>query len=148
MPYQALLPAQPVVPRTSFRSIPLHFAATCFTGALLTDIAYWKTAEMTWANFSAWLLAAGLVMGVIGAIAIIADWMRGVLPMARLRLVLYLGCLAAAFVLSFVNTLIHSRDAWTSVVPTGLALSMATFVAIVIGALVGAGVQRHPAEGS
>src|SRR4051794_14561653 len=44
---------------------PIHpklvpFPIVCFVGALLTDIAYWRTADIMWANFSAWLLAAGL----------------------------------------------------------------------------------------
>ena len=50
---------------------PIHpmlvpFPIVCFVGTLLTDLAYWKTAEMMWANFSAWLLFAGLVMGSSG----------------------------------------------------------------------------------
>jgi len=32
--------------------------------------------------------------------------------------------------ISFVNNLVHSRDAWTSVVPLGVALSFATFIVI------------------
>jgi len=37
---------------------PLHpmllgFPAACFIGTMLTDIAYWATAQMIWANFSA-----------------------------------------------------------------------------------------------
>ena len=47
--------------------VPFPFA--CFTGALITDVAYWKTAEMMWADFSAWLLFAELVMGVLAALA-------------------------------------------------------------------------------
>jgi len=34
----------------------------CFVGALLTDITYWQTAEMMWANFSAWLITFGLIL--------------------------------------------------------------------------------------
>ena len=50
---------------------PIHpmlvpFPIACFTGALITDIAYWKTAEMMWADFSAWLLLAGLCRGRAG----------------------------------------------------------------------------------
>ena len=46
---------------------PIHpmlvpFPITCFIGALLTDLAYWKTADMQWANFSVGLIAGGLVM--------------------------------------------------------------------------------------
>jgi hypothetical protein len=58
---------------------PIHpmlvsFPILCFVGALITDIAYWQTAEMMWADFSAWLLAAGLVMGVLAAIAGLIDF--------------------------------------------------------------------------
>jgi uncharacterized membrane protein len=54
---------------------PIHpmlvpFPIACFVGTLLTDLAYWKTAEMMWADFSSWLLFAGLVMGVLAAIAL------------------------------------------------------------------------------
>ena len=96
----------------------------CFVGALLTDIAYWATAEMMWANFSAWLLVVGVVVGVLAAIAGLVDFVGNRfirrLPAAWLHL---LGNLLV-LVLSFFNALIHSRDAWTSVVPTGLILSV------------------------
>ena len=47
---------------------PIHpmlvpFPIACFIGALLTDIAYARTADIMWANFSAWLLAVGIIMG-------------------------------------------------------------------------------------
>jgi uncharacterized membrane protein len=59
---------------------PLHpmlvpFPIAFFTGALFTDVAYWKTAEMMWADFSAWLLFAGLVMGVLAALAGFIDFL-------------------------------------------------------------------------
>jgi len=49
---------------------PIHpmlvpFPIACFVGTLVTDIAYWQTAEMQWANFSAWLLFAGLIMAAL-----------------------------------------------------------------------------------
>ena len=31
----------------------------CFVGTLMTDIVYWHTAAMLWADMSAWLLLAG-----------------------------------------------------------------------------------------
>ena len=40
------------------------------------------------------------------------------------------------------NVLVHSRDAWTSVVPTGLILSVITVVALVLVGWVG-GVLFH-----
>ena len=58
---------------------PIHpmlvpFPIACFIGALITDIVYWKTAEMMWADFSAWLLFAGLAMGVVAAIVGLIDF--------------------------------------------------------------------------
>ena len=46
-----------------------RFPIACFTLALLTDIAYWRTGNLMWQNFSAWLLLAGLVVGVLAALA-------------------------------------------------------------------------------
>ena len=40
------------------------FPIACFVGTLLTDIAYWRTAEMMWADFSAWLLTVGVDHGL------------------------------------------------------------------------------------
>src|SRR5712672_224857 len=59
---------------------PIHpmlvsFPIACFVGTLLTDLAYWKTAEMMWADFSAWLLFFGLVMGVLAAVAGLIDFL-------------------------------------------------------------------------
>ena len=39
------------------------FAAACFVGTLATDIAYLSTASIMWADFSDWLLAAGVIVG-------------------------------------------------------------------------------------
>jgi uncharacterized membrane protein len=95
----------------------------CFVGAFLTDIAYWKTAAMQWANVSAWLLTVGLVVSVFVVIAGLMDFFgdRRIrnLPCAWIH---GLGN-GLALILSIWNAFVHSRDAYTSVVPTGLILS-------------------------
>ena len=106
------------------------FPIACFTCALLTDIAYAQTANIMWADFSAWLLAVGLAGGVVAAIAGLvsllanrrAGTQRSAWPIA-------LGSLLVLVIAGF-NNLVHSRDAWTSVMPTGLALSAITVVAM------------------
>lgn len=99
------------------------FPVVCFVGAFLTDLAYWRTADMQWADFSIWLLTAGLVMAGIATIASLIDLIRSrrtrTWKPAWLRIV---GALLAV-VLSLVNAFVHSRDAYTSVVPTGVILS-------------------------
>jgi uncharacterized membrane protein len=110
----------------------VSFPIACFSGALVTDIAYALTADMMWADFSAWLLAAGIVMGVLAAIAGLVDILatrRLWAPRAALMLVI--GSLLV-LVLAVFNNLVHSRDAWTSVVPFGLALSAITVVVMLI----------------
>ncbi|MBV8697709.1 MAG: DUF2231 domain-containing protein, partial [Bradyrhizobium sp.] len=47
-------------------------------------------------------------------------------------------------VLAFFNVLVHSRDAWTSVMPTGLILSIVTVLILPITGWLGwAMVYRH-----
>src|SRR6185437_11839249 len=96
----------------------------CFIGALLTDIAYYVTAEMMWADFSSWLLVVGVVFGVLAAIAGLVDFLGNRLIRTQTPAWLHLIGNLLVLVLSFFNALIHTRDAWTSVVPTGLILSV------------------------
>ena len=107
-PYSALFLPVPIV---------------CFTGALLTDIAYVNSeGNLLWLNFSSWLLAAGMVFAVIAGIMMLIDLAR--LPQLRTNLGWgSFGLLAAAGIVEFINNLIHARDGWTAVVPAGLILS-------------------------
>lgn len=45
--------------RARFSVVPL----AVFAAAVATDLAYWETSKIQWANFSAWLLAFGLALG-------------------------------------------------------------------------------------
>jgi uncharacterized membrane protein len=47
------------------------------------------------------------------------------------------GLLAAAALLSLVNVLVHTRDAWTSVVPAGITLSAVVAVLLVVAGVRG-----------
>jgi uncharacterized membrane protein len=130
-------------------SHPIHpmlvpFPIACFVGALLTDLAYWKTAEMMWADFSAWLLFAGLVMGVLAAIAGLIDFLSNRLIRALAPAWFHMAGNAVVLVLAFFNALVHSRDAWTSVVPTGLILSALTVLVLLFTGWMGwTMVYRH-----
>lgn len=106
--------------------------STCFTGAFLTDIAYWQSANMQWANFSAWLLLAGLLVAACAIVAGVIDFVMD----ARIRALdiawLYAGGNALAVVLAIANSFVHSRDAYTSVVPAGLILSGLTVLILIV----------------
>jgi uncharacterized membrane protein len=107
---------------------PIHpmlvpFPIACFVGTLLTDLAYWWTAEISWADFSAWLVTVGVIMGFLAAIAGLTDFLGNRLVRAQPPAWWHAIGNALALILSTFNMLVHSRDAWTSVVPTGLILS-------------------------
>ncbi len=102
------------------------FPIACFTSALLTDIAYVQTTNVMWVDFSAWLLAAGMAGGVVAAIAGVVGLVTGRRGRTqRSNWTIILGSLLV-LVIAFFNNLVHTRDAWTSVMPTGLALSAVT----------------------
>ena len=109
--------------------VPIPIA--CFVLTLVTDLAYWKTANMQWANMSAWLLAVGLFASVLAALAGVIDFF-GDRRIRALRPAWIHGLgNGLVLLLSVINFFIHSRDAYTSVVPTGLLLS-ALVVAILL----------------
>ena len=47
----------------------------CFVGALITDVTYFATANIMWADFSTWLITIGVIMGVLAAIAGLIDFL-------------------------------------------------------------------------
>jgi uncharacterized membrane protein len=101
---------------------------------------------MMWADFSAWLLFAGLVMGTLAVLAAVVDLFSGRLFRTGGPVGLYLLGSIVVLVISFFNALVHSRDAWTSVVPTGLALSAAAVVVLLVSGLSGWSFGRNRGE--
>jgi uncharacterized membrane protein len=140
LPPTAEVARQPIHPML----VPIPIA--CFAGALLTDIAYAMTAEIMWADFSAWLLAVGMIFGVLAAIAGLIDFLGN--RMLRAEAPAWPHLLGSFIVLvsAFVNNLVHTRDAWTSVVPVGLILSIVTVLILPITGWLGSTmVYRHGA---
>lgn len=133
----------------SIKGHPIHpmlipFPIAFFAGALVTDIIYWQTAHIMWAHFSSWLIAAGLVMGVLAALAGIIDFASNRAIRAQRPAWPHAIGNSVALILAFINALVHARDGWTSVVPVGLILSaLVVIILMVTGWLGGALVYRH-----
>lgn len=119
-------------------SILSAFPIACFSLTLLTDIAYYRSSNLLWLHFSEWLLVAGLVFGGLALIVRAID-----------RLVRRTGPPWSAFIcgglvlaLAIVNSLVHTADGWTAVVPYGLVLSALTIIAMLATAwLAGRGIR-------
>ena len=115
------------VARDAMRPIhPLHaiflaFPLPLFLGALLSDLAYWSSYEVQWINFSAWLIAGGLLAGALALPWAFVELFRH--RTARGRPTGYLVALLVMWVLGFVNALVHAKDAWATM-PEGLWLSV------------------------
>ncbi|HEY2051865.1 MAG TPA: DUF2231 domain-containing protein [Caulobacteraceae bacterium] len=109
-------------------SVPI----VCFGGTLITDIAYSQTYNMQWANFSAWMLAVGLFVSIFVVITGLIDFL-GDRRIRALREVWVHGLgNGLALILAIWNAFVHSRDAFTSVVPTGLILSFLTVLILAV----------------
>lgn len=130
------------LPRLGLANQPVYatlvqFPAVCFVGALLTDLAYWRTAIYIWENFSIWLLTIGCIMAGFTAVAALATWISHphvrVQRFARLHLIASL----AALILSIVNAFVHSRDGYTAVVPQGLTLSIVVVILMLLATWLG-----------
>lgn len=118
---------------------PLHPVFIGLGGALLmaalfTDYMYTSNSLMQWANFSAWLITGGLVLALVATIFLVIDFALGRAGPIRW---LDFGLVGAAAILSLVNVFVHTRDAWTSVVPTGITLSVIVTILLLAAGLRG-----------
>ncbi|MBA1264694.1 DUF2231 domain-containing protein [Stutzerimonas sp. NM35] len=105
---------------------PLHatlLAGTVplFLGALLSDIAYLRSYQIQWSNFSSWLIAGGLVFCGLALLFALVNLIRAKHKAGRP--LLYFLLLLATWVLGFINALEHAKDAWATM-PAGLVLSV------------------------
>jgi uncharacterized membrane protein len=108
------------------------FPIACFTLALATDIAYWRTSNLMWLEFSAWLLLAGITVGVAAALYNAVYFpVRYGFRAVRFAWPSIVGTLVV-LLLAFVNNLVHTADGWTAVVPWGLTLSALTVLAMLV----------------
>ena len=118
------------------------FPIACFTCALFTDIAYVQTADVMWVDFSDWLLAVGMAGGIVAAVAGLLTLIANRRGRQQFNWSVALGSFLV-LVIALFNNFVHSRDAWTSVMPTGLALSAATVLAVLVTAWLAASADRR-----
>ena len=118
---------------------PLHrlllaFPIALFTFALFTDIAYLRSAEMQWSNFSAWSIALALVFGGVAGVFSIVDLVLSLRHGRSNWRIIHVVSLALAWILGLMNAFKHSQDAWSSVGALGVILSLlCTLLVLVAG---------------
>jgi len=92
---------------------PIHpmlvpFPIACFVGTWLTDLAYWRTGEMMWADFSAWLVTVGVIIGFLAAIAGLIDFVSNRLIRAQAPAWPHAVGNVTVLILATFNMLVHS----------------------------------------
>ncbi len=105
---------------------PLHGALLAgtvplFLGGLLSDYAYTSSYHIQWANFASWLIAGGLVFGGFALLCAVIGLFRH--SRKSTLAIIYTLLLVVTWVLGFINSLVHAKDAWASM-PSGLILSV------------------------
>lgn len=116
-----------VTTRRTYRITPNPLHATLlagtvplFLGALLSDIAYFRSYQIQWSNFASWLIVGGLVFCALALLFALVNLIRA--NRRKGRPLTYFLLLLAAWVLGFINALEHAKDAW-AIMPLGLVLS-------------------------
>jgi uncharacterized membrane protein len=122
------------LPRTSLHRNFTGAGGVLLISALGTDYLYYSTSLWQWANFSAWLITAGLIVMLVGVIFLLIDFASGRVDQLTARPFLVV---TAAASLSLVNAFVHSRDAWASVVPQGILLSAVVTILLLIAGMRG-----------
>jgi uncharacterized membrane protein len=121
-------------------TLPVGF----LVGVLLTDIAWYATADAFWARASAWLIGAGLVTGALAAIAGFVDFL-GSERIRSLTFVWYhfIGN-AIALVLAAISLYMRSTGDLAAVTGPQFVLSiLVVAILLVTGWLGGELVFRH-----
>lgn len=131
-------------PLHPLHAILLAFPLPMFLGALLSDIAYWKTFQMQWSNFASWLIVGGLLVGGFALLWALVDVFRSGRA-RRSRAAIYFVVLLAMWVIGLINALVHSKDAF-AIMPEALYLSAAAALLALIASWMGyAGYQYRGA---
>ena len=114
-----------------------------FLGALLSDWAYSSDYQVQWLNFASWLIAGALVLTGAALLWAAIDFFRADVEKDR-RGALYILVLLTAFVLGFINALVHAKDGWATM-PEGLILSVIVFVLALVATWLGYSTLRSGA---
>ena len=104
-----------------------------FLGALLSDVAYYRSYQIQWSNFASWLIAGALVFAGLALLFALVGLIR---ERGNRHANTYFLLLLATWLVGLVNALEHAKDAWAAM-PWGLLLSLIVALLACVAAWVG-----------
>jgi uncharacterized membrane protein len=131
----------PDEPRQLIHPPLIGVGSALLIAVFLTDHLYRRSLLFQWNNFSMWLLLGGLLVALLAAIALVVDALRGALgAISRIRFAGF----AVAVLLSILNAFVHTRDAYTAVVPLGWTISLIVAAILVVLGVGGLSLRAAP----
>jgi uncharacterized membrane protein len=114
-------------------SVPL------FLGVLLSDMAYASSDQIQWKNFASWLNAGALLLSGLALLWSLIGLIT--IDRGRRRSMLSSALLLAGWIIGFVNSLVHAKDA-SATLPEGLVLAVLVFAIVAAASWLGLGTHR------
>src|SRR5690606_38036802 len=91
-------------------TILLAGSVSLFLGALLSDIAYYKTYQIQWSNFASWLIAGAELFSGLALVFALANLIRA--NQKSGQVLMYFVLLFVTWALGLFNAFQHAKDAW------------------------------------
>ena len=115
---------------------PIHpmlipFPIACFVLTLISDLAFWKTANDFWVNSSLCMLGVGLIMAALAAVMGLIDVLGNVQIRNLSDAWLHAGGNGVAVVIELYNWYSRYEHGSAAVIPTGLILSLVVVLILV-----------------
>ena len=93
--------------------------------------------QIQWKNFASWLLVGGLVFGAMALLWSAVAVLRHSARSMQLSAILLL----AAWIVGFIDALVHAKDAWASM-PAATILSVIALLLVTVAIAAGIGAGR------
>ncbi|MCR5863896.1 DUF2231 domain-containing protein [Aquincola sp. J276] len=123
---------------------PLHVlllagSVPMFLGVLMSDIAYANSDQVQWKNFASWLNAGALLLSGLALLWSVLSMVSA--HRRRRRPVLAGALLLAGWIIGFVNSLVHAKDAGATL-PEGLVLAVIVFALVAVASWLSLSFER------
>ena len=110
-------------PLHPLRAVLMAGSVSLFLGVLMSDIAYANSDQVQWKNFASWLNAGALLLS---GLALLWSVVALINANRHRRSMLSSALLLAGWVVGFINSLVHAKDA-AATLPEGLILAVLVF---------------------